>query len=894
MSLVVLIFPPSPQLHRRAITNIVIVVRARNSQWDKALQDSVTSIAIQPSSFGYISKAIALCGSEKLLDAMEAFDLACVYSDHHPITVDLLLLIKAVTLFNANRHDEARRRVQVLGTAYQCSDSLSCRVVNLYLYVQLAIIAFEDGRHSEAADRLDECIPCVTDLFSRRALFEPRLNIFTVLFGWDLDSLWKTVNQRRCEAFLSLDRLIEAVESYQHMMRIIADDAKDSDLKWFTAFKQDCAARYSAKGDEAIVKSDFERAIELYSAGIELDPSCKSLFARRSKANLERQLYAEAFYDAERVIELNPSFYLGYELKHPALLGAHRYDEAIEAFKTMHSKLDDASDVQIQKLRQQYVSPSEVEDAIRRAIHAPLENAPLRLINTSTGRLCGRDAQINTFMDSTECKKLLYSSLTHAPLQMKPIEEAVAEYFSWVMLSHRWEAKEPLLHDVQDKVVYDLDPVGTMVKLQTFCKLARDAGYHWAWSDTCCIDQNNNIELQRSVNSMFVWYRESALTIVYLSDVPPSSTFGALANSAWNTRGWTVQEFLAPNVILFYRNDWSLYLNDRSPNHKQSLAIMKELQVSTGINAQALVAFRPGMTGAREKLRWASTRATTLQEDIAYSLFGIFGLHLPIIYGETKQNALGRLLQEIVAQSGDITALDWVGTSSQFNSCLPADISSYKPPPCMLPSLSEDQIRMSVSSLRNIAVVEQALTLYTRLANLSPPRFANRRLQLPCIAFPVTALKQRHGQDRETNVSYEVKADGLKDLLITTTDKPTQFSRRSTRQSFLLICPWNRYDLELLDPADDAQSVDEWSDPESPSDESLSRSPGDNEPADSESHTRALRLLVRLRQPFGALLLAQQRSGEYKRITSDHNIIAQVKDMTSIDDMMDIRTLEIL
>ncbi|KAG2346381.1 hypothetical protein BDR05DRAFT_959241 [Suillus weaverae] len=71
---------------------------------------------------------------------------------------------------------------------------------------------------------------------------------------------------------------------------------------------------------------------------------------------------------------------------------------------------------------------------------------------------------------------------------------------------------------------------------------------------------------------MFVWYRQSALTIVYLSDVPPSVKWGALANCDWNTRGWTVQEFLAPRA---------LYLNDRSPNHKKSDTIMWVLEDST-------------------------------------------------------------------------------------------------------------------------------------------------------------------------------------------------------------------------------------------------------------------------------------------------------------------------
>jgi hypothetical protein len=437
-----------------------------------------------------------------------------------------------------------------------------------------------------------------------------------------------------------------------------------------------------------------------------------------------------------------------------------------------------------------------------------------------------------------------------------------------------------------------------MVKLQTFCKVARDAGYHWAWSDTCCIDQNSNVELQRSVNSMFIWYRQSALTIVYLSDVPPSATSGALAKSVWITRGWTVQEFLAPTVVLFYQADWTLYLNDHSPNHKESDTVMRELEYSTGIDARALIDFRPGMSGAREKLQWASTRATTLQEDIAYSFFGIFGIHLPVIYGESKQNALGRLLQEIVAQSGDISALDWAGKSSEFNSCLPADIASYKPPPCTPPYLSEDQMQMSVSSLRNSTVVELASTLYARLDNLTAPRFANRRLHLPCIAFPVTELRRRRGQDTENCFTYDVKADGLDDLMITTEDKLIKFSpSRPTQQTFLLVRPWNRYDLGLPDFADDARSVGDWSETESLSYYSFGGYPvgdGPVRPDDLESHLRELRLIVRLGQPFGALLLAQQRGGEYKRIASNRKIIAQVKDSAAVHNMMDVRTLEIL
>ncbi|KAG2360771.1 hypothetical protein BDR07DRAFT_1377746 [Suillus spraguei] len=132
------------------------------------------------------------------------------------------------------------------------------------------------------------------------------------------------------------------------------------------------------------------------------------------------------------------------------------------------------------------------------------------------------------------------------------------------------------------------------------------------------------------------------------------------------------------------------------------------------------------MINAREKLRWASRRITTVEEDIAYSLFGIFGVHLPIMYGEKRQNALGRLLQEIVTVSGDIPALDWIGTSSEFNSCLPADITSYEAPSYTSPYISEDEMQKLVSSLQDTG-------------------------------------------GREPYFTYEVKADGVHDLQINST-----------------------------------------------------------------------------------------------------------------------------
>ncbi|KAG2337428.1 WD40 repeat-like protein [Suillus weaverae] len=273
----------------------------------------------------------------------------------------------------------------------------------------------------------------------------------------------------------------------------------------------------------------------------------------------------------------------------------------------------------------------------------------------------------------------------------------------------------------------------------------------------------------------------------------------------------------------------------------------------------------------------------TMQEDIAYSLFGIFGVHLPVMYGEKKQNALGRLLQEVVARSGDISALDWVGQSSEFNSCLPASITSYTAPPYTPPFLSEGDIQTSISLLRQDVAVDLALKFYALLDNLNAPRFANCRLQLHCIAFRVTAVTQRPIEHKGI-FTYEVKAHGLRDLQITTEDL-LQFSRgRRARQSFLLVRPWDRRLLELPYYADDTESVDDFTPP---------GSPGAEGPVDPESIERAMRLIVRLGQPFSAFLLAQQPNGEYKRIASDRDIITQVKDVDYVHGR-NVRTLEIL
>ncbi|KAG2130300.1 uncharacterized protein EDB93DRAFT_84338 [Suillus bovinus] len=865
-------------------------VMARRHNWDCALQDAIKSISIRPSLTGYISKGIALCGKGQVPDARAAFDVASMYTDQDPQILHFLLLIKAIALFNVDQHDEANLLLKELTTGCPNADTLACCVVQAYLLLQLGISDLDDARYEEAAEHFTAVLNSSALLWSSPIHF--MYEDLVVLFGWDLKSLRLTAQLKQCQVFLSAGKIDEALESHKSMMdNVNKTTTKGSCVGWSTAFKQECSALFLTNGDAALAASDYDRAINLYSAAIDLNSASDTVFVKRSEARLRKMLWTEALVDAQKVIKLNPSSYIGYKLEHAAFHGAQRYDEAIAAFKTMFSKLNNAPDPKTRKLRQQYLNPPEVDPTIRKVIDAQLDNAPLRVLDTTTGLLCDREMQIRTFKTSIEYKELVSSTITHGGSQMKHVEEVVKTYFSYVMLSHRWEGEEPLLQHIQGKDVSKLDPVGGIKKLQSFCDTARYLGYRWAWSDTCCIDKRIDAELQASVKSMFTWYHHSALTVVYLSDVPPLSKSGALKKSAWNTRGWTVQECLAPKVILFYQNDWTLYLDDRTPNHKDSVAIMQELEEATGIDRRVVVTFRPGMRNAREKLQWASTRTTTLPEDIAYSLFGIFGVRLNVDYSEKKQSALGRLLQEIIAQSGDITALDWVGDSSEFNSCLPADITSYEAPPCKLSSLSEQDLQSSVSSLRGDVALQSASQLYQRLDCLSAPRFAHHRLHLPCIVFPVTQARRSPGHNQAH--TYELESDGLQNLKVTTKDKFTLFSPARPPpewQTILLVRPWSRHLLGLHDTADDTQNVDSLFVPESPLYDSPGAQTGLNY---SNSDMRALQLIVRLRQPFSAFLLARQRDGEFKRIASEHDIMAYPKDV-SISYLMNIQTLEIL
>ena len=490
---------------------------------------------------------------------------------------------------------------------------------------------------------------------------------------------------------------------------------------------------------------------------------------------------------------------------------------------------------------------------------------PRVLIDTATGRLFDKAQQAAAFEELSIYDELRSSMTTQALLDHARIQKEVKEFYHYVMLSHKWQPNEPTFKQVENTSVYSLPASPASCKLQIFCKLVVTLRFKWAWSDTCCVNQLDKGVQQESLVAMFRWYRGSSLTVVHLLGVlSESQTTGSLWRSIWNTRGWTYQEYVASEVVQFYTEDWKPYLGLDIFNHKESPIILSEMEQATNFATGDLATLQPGLDKAREKLYLASMRQTTREEDIAYSLFGIFNVALPVIYGEGNQ-AVGRLLEYILTRSVDVTLLAWTGSSGSHHSYLPTDLTVYNQiVPRHVPRLIETaEMDGMVTALRSsLPVLSQSIALYEQLHALPPLSLVAGRLRLPGIVFPLTELNTDPGSAPESALSvYRVTSPMLGDLEIETNDE------LSGMKGLLLIHPWigPLLDLDFAcgDPLFDLA-------------------------------TRALRLIVRLKQPFGALLLAPSARSQYKRVATDGLIMVRVREDTSLNELIDgIRRVDI-
>lgn len=227
------------------------------------------------------------------------------------------------------------------------------------------------------------------------------------------------------------------------------------------------------------------------------------------------------------------------------------------------------------------------------------------------------------------------------------LEEFVSEeekYGRYAILSHVWEDEEVTFQDVRDGV--GKDKAGYK-KIEYSCQRAIQDKLDFVWIDTCCIDKSSSAELSQAINSMYRWYYQAKVCYAYLFDVPRVE----FKDTKWFTRGWTLQELIAPGFLEFYDAEWNPI--------GSKISRVKEISEITMV-ASKVLRDRDAITSisVASRMAWAAERKTSRQEDWAYSLMGIFDVNMPMLYGEGPK-AFARLQEEIIKNSTDHSILVW-------------------------------------------------------------------------------------------------------------------------------------------------------------------------------------------------------------------------------------------
>jgi hypothetical protein len=220
----------------------------------------------------------------------------------------------------------------------------------------------------------------------------------------------------------------------------------------------------------------------------------------------------------------------------------------------------------------------------------------------------------------------------------------------YTILSHTWGHDEVTFADLTHHPAAATGKDGHR-KIDFTCAQTLLDGYGHAWVDTCCIDKSSSAELSEAINSMFDWYAASVVCYAYLSDVSEADGEASFEESRWFTRGWTLQELLAPTNVVFFDSKWTRL--------GMKLEISNFLSTVTGIDIDILLGpARLQACCVAKKMSWAAHRETTRLEDAAYSLLGIFSIAMPLLYGEGTL-AFVRLQEEIIRRSSDDSIFAW-------------------------------------------------------------------------------------------------------------------------------------------------------------------------------------------------------------------------------------------
>ncbi|KAI0105731.1 HET domain protein [Nemania sp. FL0031] len=228
----------------------------------------------------------------------------------------------------------------------------------------------------------------------------------------------------------------------------------------------------------------------------------------------------------------------------------------------------------------------------------------------------------------------------------------------YAILSHTWEDDEVTFQEYTSSD-YSIKQKKGFKKIHQTCDLARRDGIRYVWVDTCCIDKTSSAELTEAINSMYNWYRDAKVCYAWLADLPPAAEEpieSALRNCRWFTRGWTLQELLAPSRVEFYDRGWSF----RGTKKDLKDLVADASQIGTEVLENPENIYRLPIA---QRMSWAARRQTTRLEDMAYCLIGIFEVNMPMLYGEGPRAFL-RLQEEIVKDTNDLSIFAWKTAST--------------------------------------------------------------------------------------------------------------------------------------------------------------------------------------------------------------------------------------
>jgi hypothetical protein len=263
----------------------------------------------------------------------------------------------------------------------------------------------------------------------------------------------------------------------------------------------------------------------------------------------------------------------------------------------------------------------------------------------------------------------------------------------YAILSHTWDRDEITFDQIQGNV----SELQKSKKIRGACTQAERDGWKYIWIDSLSIDKSSSAELSEAINSMYDWYSKAEICYIYLSDVGPGGK--SLSDCRWLSRSWTLQELIAPQDFRVFDQSWQL-LGTKA-------TLQTQLSRLTGIDGavfegtSSLYDFSIGT-----RMSWAAHRKATRPEDIAYSLLGLFGINMPLLYGEGEENAFLRLQKEILNTSGDqsIFAYDFSPTTIIGSDLKDKDTFLRAP----LIAVSPDQFR-NCNRLESIIQYESAI-----------------------------------------------------------------------------------------------------------------------------------------------------------------------------------------